>query len=321
MIAPGALEFHEYVAARGPALLRAALLLTGDRCDAEDLLQAALTKTFLAWERINDQGALDGYVRRAMVNTQISWWRRRRLEVYPTDVLPDQPVDDCTQRSEQHDVLDRALARLPERQRAAVMLRYYEDLSEAEIAGRLGVSIGTVKSTVSRAMAKLRADAQLGGNYPLNRWLPRGIHSDDAPTIVGLPLTRRPLMRLRALALAALLLCPACGSGSDSGSVDKKTSCAEIKTAIENISKTDTNNPQSYVQNYGTAAKQLRAVADKSADKNVKVTAKNIADALDGYLKLVPATGTANTQDSMVATSKIADATSALNTSCGALFQ
>jgi RNA polymerase sigma-70 factor (sigma-E family) len=165
VIAPGALEFHEYVAARGAALLRAALLLTGDRCDAEDLLQAALTQTFLAWERINDRGALDGYVRRAMVNTQISWWRRRKLEVYPTAFLPDQPVNDCTQRSEQHDALERALARLPERQRAAVMLRYYEDLSEAQIAGRLGVSIGTVKSTVSRAMAKLRADAELGGDH------------------------------------------------------------------------------------------------------------------------------------------------------------
>jgi len=165
VIAPGALEFHEYVAARGPALLRVALVLTGDRCDAEDLLQAALTNTFLAWERINDRGALDGYVRRAMVNTQISWWRRRKLEIYPTDLLPDRPVDDRTQHSERHDALDRALARLPERQRAAVMLRYYEDLSEAEIAGRLGVSIGTVKSTVSRAMAKLRADAELSGDY------------------------------------------------------------------------------------------------------------------------------------------------------------
>ena len=131
-------------------------------------------------------------------------------------------------------------------------------------------------------------------------------------------------MRLRSLALAALLLCPACaGSGSGSASaVDKKTSCAEIKTAIEAISKTDKDNPQSYVQNYGAAAKQLRAVADKSADKDVKTTAKGIADALDGYLKIVPAAGgPANTQDSMVATSKLADATSALNTICGSLFQ
>jgi hypothetical protein len=130
-------------------------------------------------------------------------------------------------------------------------------------------------------------------------------------------------MRLRSLALAALLLCPACGGGSSSaGADDKKTSCAEIKTAIEGISKTTQANPQSYVQNYGAAAKQLRAVAEKSADKDVKTTAKGIADALDGYLKLIPATGVpTNPQDSMLATSKLADATSALNTTCGSLFQ
>jgi hypothetical protein len=128
-------------------------------------------------------------------------------------------------------------------------------------------------------------------------------------------------MHLRSVALVALLLCcSACGSGSDSGT-DKKTSCAEIKTAIEGISKTTENNPRSYIQNYGGAAKQLRAIADKSADKDVKTTANGIATALDGYLKLIPATGVASTQDSMLATSKLADATSALKTTCGSLFQ
>ncbi len=146
------------MADRGPALLRAATRLTSDHTEAEDLLQAALAKTYLAWDRINDRAAIDGYVRRAMVNTQISWWRRRKLEIYPTDELPDSPVDDHTRRSELHDALGRALRRLPERQRLAVMLRYYEDISEAEIAKVLGVSIGTVKSTVSRAMTKLRND-------------------------------------------------------------------------------------------------------------------------------------------------------------------
>ncbi|XVQ11171.1 SigE family RNA polymerase sigma factor [Spirillospora sp. CA-255316] len=159
-------EFRDYVAARGPALLRAALQLTGDRVEAEDLLQAALAKTYLAWDRIQDRASVDGYVRRAMVNTQISWWRRRKLEIYPTDQLPDQPVDDHTRRSELHDALGRALDRLPERQRMAVMLRYYEDMPEAEIAEVLGVSVGTVKSTVSRAMAKLRDDAGLGADFP-----------------------------------------------------------------------------------------------------------------------------------------------------------
>ncbi|GAB3654867.1 SigE family RNA polymerase sigma factor [Actinocorallia lasiicapitis] len=162
-------EFSAYVAIRGPALLRAATLLAGDRADAEDLLQAALTKTYLAWDRIHDHRALDGYVRRAMVNTQISWWRRRKLEIYPTDALPDQPVDDHTQRSALNDALTRALDRLPDRQRTAVVLRYYEDLSEAEIAERLGVTVGTVKSTVSRAVAKLRDDTDLGRDFPAPR--------------------------------------------------------------------------------------------------------------------------------------------------------
>jgi RNA polymerase sigma-70 factor (sigma-E family) len=169
-------EFHDYVAARGPALLRAAMVLTTDRAEAEDLLQAALAKTYLAWNRIKDRAAMDGYVRRAMVNTQISWWRRRKLEIYPTDELPDQPVDDHTRRSEMRDVLGRALDRLPKRQRLAVMLRYYEDMSEAEIAEVLGVSVGTVKSTVSRAMAKLRLDAELehdfSGDLPPQRTHP-----------------------------------------------------------------------------------------------------------------------------------------------------
>jgi RNA polymerase sigma-70 factor (sigma-E family) len=157
--APSHDEFHDFVAARRPTLLRAAMLLTADRADAEDLLQSALTKTYLAWERIHDRSALDGYVRRTMVNINISWWRRRRVDEYPTDELPDTPIADHTRRSELRDGLDRILDRLPARQRAAVVLRYYEDLTETEIAETLGVSVGTVKSTVSRAMAKLRDEA------------------------------------------------------------------------------------------------------------------------------------------------------------------
>jgi len=150
------------VAERGPVLLRAATQLTSDRAEAEDLLQAALAKTYLAWDRIRDRAAVDGYVRRAMVNTQISWWRRRKLDVYPTEQLPDRPIaDDHTDQTEMRDALRRALQRLPERQRLIVMLRYYEDMSEREIAQILGVSVGTVKSTVSRAITKLRNDEAL----------------------------------------------------------------------------------------------------------------------------------------------------------------
>jgi len=153
--------FRDYVIARSRALLRTAYLLTRNQADAEDLVQSALAKTYLAWDRIEDRGALDGYVRRAMVNTHISWWRRRRLEEFPTDELPDQAVADHTVSSDMHESLQRAIDRLPQRMRAAVMLRYYEDMTEAEIADVLGISLGTVKSTVSRAVARLRIDAEL----------------------------------------------------------------------------------------------------------------------------------------------------------------
>jgi RNA polymerase sigma-70 factor (sigma-E family) len=155
------MAFREYVTTRSGSLLRMAYLLTHNRADAEDLVQAALAKTYQAWDRIEDHGAVDGYVRRAMVNTHISWWRRRRVEEYPTDEIPDRPVRDHAGDSEMHDALRRAIERLPQRMRAAVVLRYYEDMSEAEIADVLGISLGTVKSTVSRAVAKLRVDADL----------------------------------------------------------------------------------------------------------------------------------------------------------------
>jgi RNA polymerase sigma-70 factor (sigma-E family) len=162
---PGADDpsFREYVATRSASLLRMAYLLTHNRADAEDLVQAALAKAYQAWDRIEDRGAVDGYVRRAMVNTHISWWRRRRVEEYPTDDIPEPAVADHAGDSELQDALRRAIERLPRRMRAAVVLRYYEDMSEAEIADVLGVSQGTVKSTVSRAVAKLRIDVELLG--------------------------------------------------------------------------------------------------------------------------------------------------------------
>lgn len=149
-------EFREYVRARGPALLRAARQLTGHPLDAEDLLQTALTKTYLAWDRIQDRAALDGYVRRAMVNISISQWRRRKLEEYPSDELPEVVLTAESGCGEVHERLEQALQGLPDRMRAAIVLRYYEDMTEPEIARRLGISVGTVKSSVSRGMAKLR---------------------------------------------------------------------------------------------------------------------------------------------------------------------
>jgi len=154
-------EFRDYVRTRRQALLRTAYLLTGNLADAEDLVQSALAKTYLAWDRIEDRTALDGYVRRAIVNTHISWWRRRRVEEFPMDEVPDRAVVDHTGGSDMEETLRRAIDRLPQRMRAAIMLRYFEDLTEAEVAEVLGVALGTVKSTVARAMAKLRVDTEL----------------------------------------------------------------------------------------------------------------------------------------------------------------
>ncbi|MBZ6104548.1 SigE family RNA polymerase sigma factor [Streptomyces olivaceus] len=159
-------SFSSYVKARQPVLLRTARSLTANPSDAEDLLQTALTKTYVAWERIEDHRALDGYVRRALLNTRTSQWRKRKVDEFACDELPEpEPVaagDDPAERQALHDAMWRAITKLPARQRAMVVLRYYEDLSEAQTAEVLGVSVGTVKSAVSRALGKLREDPELG---------------------------------------------------------------------------------------------------------------------------------------------------------------
>ncbi|MET8180093.1 SigE family RNA polymerase sigma factor [Streptomyces sp. NPDC005336] len=157
-------SFTTYVRARGPVLLRTARSLTSNACDAEDLLQTALTKTYIAWERIEDHNALDGYVRRALVNTRTSQWRKRKVDEFAFEELPEPdpvPAPDPAEQQVLRDTMWRAVLRLPDRQRAMVVLRYYEDLSEAQTAEVLGVSVGTVKSAVSRALGKLREDPEL----------------------------------------------------------------------------------------------------------------------------------------------------------------
>lgn len=143
--------FDAFVRARLPELLRFGRALTGSQDSAADLVQDALERTMLAWSRIEQRGDPEGYVRRIMVNRNISIWRKFGRE-RPTDVVYDRGVDD------QHFDTDlwRALQQLPARQRAVIALRYYEDLSEADIARTLGCSIGTVKSQASKGMAKLR---------------------------------------------------------------------------------------------------------------------------------------------------------------------
>ena len=147
--------FNTFVAARSRHLLQTAYLLTGDRHRAEDLLQTALTRAYLRWDRIVSEDP-EGYVRRTLVNAHIDWWRRRPWREEPTAELPDRPEPDAAGAYDARDAVLQALAVLSRRQRAVVVLRYYEDLSEHEIAAALGCSTGTVKSAASRAMAKLR---------------------------------------------------------------------------------------------------------------------------------------------------------------------
>lgn len=154
-----AASFDEFVASRGDALWRSAWLLTGDAQRAEDLVQTALGKSWRAWERVSANGSFEAYVRRAMYTTYATWWRRRWLGELPTAELPETPTPG-PEPELRHDLL-RALATLPRGQRATVVLRYFEDLSERETAELLECSVGTVKSQTARALARLRASSIL----------------------------------------------------------------------------------------------------------------------------------------------------------------
>ena len=155
-------EFSAFVAARWTALLRVGYLLTGNRSSAEDLVQAALTKTYVAWHRLRDVAAAEPYVKRTMVTTYTSWWRHHRGREASVAEVPDRagvravPVDEL-EAVVARSVLWPHLAALPRGQRATVVLRFYEDLSEAETAAVLRCSVGTVKSQTHRALAALRA--------------------------------------------------------------------------------------------------------------------------------------------------------------------
>jgi RNA polymerase sigma-70 factor (sigma-E family) len=150
-------DFAAYMTARQPSLLRTAYLLTGDRHTAEDLVQTAFAKLYLSWDKVQRRELVDAYVRRILVNEHTSLWRRawKRRET-STDEPPEQ------QSLDRHDhgegaALWEFVQTLPRRQRAVIVLRYYEDLSEAEIADALGISVGTVKSQASRALAAMRS--------------------------------------------------------------------------------------------------------------------------------------------------------------------
>ncbi|KNB51629.1 SigE family RNA polymerase sigma factor [Streptomyces caatingaensis] len=156
-------EFTAYVQERRAALYATAYHLTGDRHEAEDLLQSALFSTFRAWDRITDKAAVGGYLRRTMTNLHISAWRRRKLNEYPTEELPETAGEqDAMRGTELRAVLWQALARLPELQRTMLVLRYYEGRTDPEIAEILGISVGTVKSSIWRSLRRLREDEAIG---------------------------------------------------------------------------------------------------------------------------------------------------------------
>ncbi|MFF5182622.1 SigE family RNA polymerase sigma factor [Streptomyces sp. NPDC000345] len=155
-------EFTAYVQERRASLYATAYHLTGDRFEAEDLLQSALFSTYKAWDRISDKAAVGGYLRRTMTNLHISAWRRRKLNEYPTEELPETPGDtDAMRGTELRAVLWQALARLPELQRTMLVLRYYEGRTDPEIAEILDISVGTVKSSIWRSLRRLREDQVL----------------------------------------------------------------------------------------------------------------------------------------------------------------
>jgi RNA polymerase sigma-70 factor (sigma-E family) len=151
-------EFASFMSRSAPALARTAWLLCGNTHQAEELVQQALMKTYLAWPKAR-QGEPLAYARRVLANLRIDGWRRHRREVLmASDTLPDRsdggqsPADQHAER----DRLTRALLQLPTKQRRIVVLRHLEGLPATEVAGALGVSVGTVKSTASRGIARLR---------------------------------------------------------------------------------------------------------------------------------------------------------------------
>ena len=155
-------EFARFVEARQRALQRTAWLLTGDWGLAEDLVQAALARSWPRWERIRRRDDPEVYVRRVMVNTWTSWSRRRWRSERPSGAVPDsQAAGDMAAEVDVRVAVHSALRSLTDRQRAVLVLRVFDDLSEAQVARVLGCAIGTVKSTMARAVARLREDPRM----------------------------------------------------------------------------------------------------------------------------------------------------------------
>ena len=156
-------DFVSYAEARTPALLRLAYLLSGDAHLAEDLVQEALSRAHSQWTRVSAADNPHAYVRRIVVNQHLGWRRRRsngELSVAP-ESMPESASPDPASGVVDRDAAWRAIGGLPRRQRAVLVLRYYEDLSDNDIASALGVAVGTVRSLASRAFAQLREHPEL----------------------------------------------------------------------------------------------------------------------------------------------------------------
>jgi RNA polymerase sigma-70 factor (sigma-E family) len=152
--------FEDFVTGRGQALQRFGYALTGDWGLAEDLLQTALARAYPRWSRLRKDDP-EAYVRKIMLNTWSSWWRRRWRGEVPTSRLPEVTSPDGFATADSRQALRTALAGLPPGQRAVVVLRYHQDLSEAQVASLLGISVGTVKSQAAKALASLREQQAL----------------------------------------------------------------------------------------------------------------------------------------------------------------
>ena len=161
-------DFIAWMNARQDALLRTAYLLTSDHHAAEDIVQTTLTKVYMSWDKVLQPERIDAYARRILVNENNSLWRKafkRREQV--RDELPDvRPIHEEYDEG-QAAALWRLVQTLPRRQRAVVVLRYYEELGDSETAEILGITVGTVKSQASRALATLRVAAPAGGVTPI----------------------------------------------------------------------------------------------------------------------------------------------------------
>jgi RNA polymerase sigma-70 factor (sigma-E family) len=154
-------EFNGFMHSRWPQLVRLGFALTGDGGPAEDLAQTALARAYASWPRIRRTGDPDAYVRRVLVNANRSRFRKRRVAEQLTGTVPEPVPQEVTRGSDDRVTLMAALLSLPPRQRSVVVLRFWLDMTETQVAEALGCSVGNVKSQASRALAALRARADL----------------------------------------------------------------------------------------------------------------------------------------------------------------